>query len=201
MSLDVGVEAGTQLTQDWVGLAWLVEMQFTTGTQRFTNSPVDITVGANTYLGFGTLTQVSPIKESENVTGEKLTLGFTIVNTAMLALALGNVPTYRGKRVRLYLQVLDSNFRRKGDPVPRWFGYMDKVRIKRRRPSKPDEKNYGTIEMECTRAGMPRSRRYEGLRLTHAQHTKIYPGDNGFEYVQKLVEQPTRWLSRAFQIR
>jgi hypothetical protein len=201
MSLDVGAEAGLQLTKDWVGLAWLVEMDFSTGVQRFTNAPVNIDVGSNTYLGFGTLSSISPVKESENVTGEKMTLGFTVVNQAMLALAIGNVAVYRGRSVRLYLQVLDDSFARKGDPVPRWFGYMDKIKISRKRPANIGDKVYGTIEMECTRAGMSRSRRYEGLRLTHAQHTARYPGDNGFEYVQKLIEQPTRWLSRAFQIR
>jgi hypothetical protein len=156
MSLDVGAEAGLQLTKDWVGLAWLVEMDFSTGVQRFTNAPVNIDVGSNTYLGFGTLSSISPVKESENVTGEKMTLGFTVVNQAMLALAIGNVAVYRGRSVRLYLQVLDDSFARKGDPVPRWFGYMDKIKISRKRPANIGDKVYGTIEMECTRAGMAR---------------------------------------------
>lgn len=199
MSLTLNSQAAARSVAPWRGVAWMVEMLFTSGTQRFTNAPVDIPAFGQNFIGLANLVGVSPVTESENTTTERMTFSFSVVNQAMLALTLGSVDTYRGRKIKLYLQFLTEDFKPDGDPVPRWFGYMDKVQVSRRSADAGGGTNSGTIEMIASRAGMARARNYEGLRLTHAQHIIRFPGDNGLEYVQRLVEQPSRWLSRRFQ--
>lgn len=199
MSLTLDGTAQAQSVAKHRGVAWLVEMDFTTGTLRYTNAPLDFPIGGNVYTGFANLVGVTPVKQSEVTSTDRMTLSYTVVNQAMLAAALGNIDAYRGKAVRLYLQFFDADFQPAGAPVPRWFGYMDRVQVNRQRSSSEGGSSGGKIEMICSRAGMSRARHYEGLRVTHAQHIKTYPADKGFEYIMKLIEQPTRWLSKRFQ--
>lgn len=181
------------------GVAWLVVLEFTTGTIRFTTAPQSLSIGGNTYTGLGTLATVSAVDESENTDAGKLTLGFSIVSTAMLGATLGSVETYRGQPASLYLQLFDETFQPAGAPVKRWAGTMDRVVVNRTPSDKTGGASVGTLELQCSRYGMARSRNAPGLRLNHAQQQMAYPGDLGLEYVAKLIEQPALWLTKAFQ--
>jgi hypothetical protein len=174
-------------------------MDFGTGTIYYTNSPIQLSIGGNDYLAGYNLVGVSPLSESESNSAEKVTLSYSVVNQAMLASVLGNVDNYRGRAVRTYLQLMNERFQPDGAPVKRWAGYMDKVQITRESPGKDGGNVSGKIEMVCSRAGMARARNYQGRRLSNTQHQQRYPGDRGFEYLQNLIEQPTRWLSKKFQ--
>ena len=50
----------------------------------------------------------------------------------MLAAVLGPASTYRGRAARLSLQLFDDTFAPVGDPVPRWSGYMEPVKVTRK---------------------------------------------------------------------
>ena len=104
---------------------------------------------------------------------------------------------YRGRPVRLYLQLFTEAFAPVGTKVHRWTGTMEPVRITRR--TQAGGPSSGRIEMPCTRNGMARARNYQGLRLTHAQQQVTYPADLGLEYLQALIEKPALWLSKRFQ--
>lgn len=194
----------TRHNQVVAGVAWLAEMDFwisgALATQRVTTTPQSMTVGGNTYIGLGALVGVANLNESPDSSAEKITLSLAVANTAMLALALGNVEGYRGRAVRLYLQLFDEAYQPVASPVQRWAGVMDKVNITRK-PAMPAASGAGTgsIEMQCSRAGMARARHYQGLRLTHQQQLLRYPGDTGLRYVRTLINKPTPWLSIAFQ--
>lgn len=182
------------------GAALLIEMDFGSGTQRFTSSPMSLTVGGNFYLGLSNVSSVSTINESETNSAEKLTLSFSVVNQAMLAMTLSGVENYRGKQVRVYLQLMTPQFQPDGAPIRRWSGYMDRVAVTRTRSNADAGGNSeGKIEMSCARAGMYRARNYQGRRLTNTQQQQLYPGDRGLEFLQSLIETPALWLSKAFQ--
>ena len=198
MSLALDGTAAARIAAGVRGVAWLVALDFTSGTIRYTTAPLPITVGADTYAALGTLAQVSAVSESENANAEQLTLGFTVA-TSLLAATLGNVEGYRGKRARLWLQLFDDAFQPAGAPVLRWSGVMDRVSVSRTRSDAAGGPSSGRIELQCSRAGMARSRNPEGLRLSHAQQQQRFPGDNGLQYVQTLIEQPSLWLSKKFQ--
>lgn len=181
------------------GAQWLVELEFASGTVRYTTNAVDILSGGHTWQGFGALVSVGGVRETEDGSSGSVTLGLSIVSAGMIAAASGNIDNYRAKPARLYLQLIGETYQAVGAPTARWSGYMDKVRINRK-PSQ-DGTGTGSIEMVCSRANANRSRTATGLRHTHAQHIRRFPGDNGFEYIATLIETPAVWLSKKFQER
>lgn len=197
LALDSSAQA--QIEANVRGVQWLVALDFGSGMVRYTTNAVDITSGGYTWLGFGKLVSVDGVRESEDGAPGDITLGLSLVSTAMLAAAIGNVENYRNRSARLSLQLIGANFQPVGAPVARWAGYMNKVRI--RRGTSKDGSSTGSIEMICSRAGANRSRAATGLRHTHQQHILRFPGDNGFEYIQTLIEKPAVWLSKRFQQR
>lgn len=197
MTIDVDAAALARLQNVVRGVIWLVEMDFGTGTVRYTNAPINLTIGGQVFSGYASIAGISVLGESESNSAEKVTFTFSAVNQAILASTLGNVENYRGKPVRLYLQMMNERFRPDGAPVKRWAGYMDKVAVSRTRSD--TGVSTGKIEMACSRAGMARARTYQGRRLTNPQQQQRFPGDRGLEYMQKLIEQPARWLSKKFQ--
>lgn len=188
----------TQHQQSVAGVAWLVELAFVSGTLRYTTAPVTITESGNTWLGWGAVATVGSVTESEEVLGDAIALRMSIVDQALIAASLGNVGNYRGRRATLYLQMLGSTFQPVGPKVRRWSGLMDRVEIKR---TAGEEGSTGSIEMRCARVGVARMRNAGGLRLTHEQQQRRYPGDTGLRYVRTLIEQPSLWLSKKFQER
>ncbi|MCB1150346.1 hypothetical protein KDK88_02270 [bacterium] len=199
--IDMG---STQHQQTVVGVAWLVELAFTTGTLRYTTAPNTITEGGNTWLGWGAVASVGSVTESEEVLGDAIVLGLSIVDQALIAASLGNVGSYRGRRATLYLQLLDATFQPVGPKVRRWAGVMDRVEIKRAAGDADaggDGASTGTIEMRCSRVGVARMRNAGGLRLSHEQQQRRFPGDTGLQYVRTLIEKPALWLSKRFQER
>lgn len=179
------------------GAADLIELDFLSGIQRATNWPVTISSGG-TYLGLGDIISISQIGESEDTKSDKLTISVSLVNTAMLASLIGPATEYRGRAVRLYMQFMNETYQPAGAKALRWEGVMDKIAVPRK-SNKLEGGLTGKIEIQCSRNGMSRMRNDEGLRLTHAQQQQRFPGDNGLEYVQTLVDKPAQWLSKKFQ--
>jgi hypothetical protein len=199
MTLPLDGTAGARITAPVRGIAYLIELVFTTGTQRVTTAPQAVVSGGNTWTAVGAQADVSALSQSEDPSGERFTIGLTATNTAMLALALGAVDTYRGRPARVYVQLFDEQWQPAGAAVLCASGYMDKVQITRRRSPPEGGDSVGRIEMLCSRAGMARARNNEGLRLTDAQQQQRYPGDTGLSRVQALLEAPGLWLSKRFQ--
>lgn len=190
----------TRHQQVVAGVAWLAQLDFTSGTIYITTAPQSLTSGGNAYTGLGSLVSIGSLSESADASAEKITLSLSVANAAMLALGLGNVEGYRGRAVRLYLQLFDEQFTPVDNPVQRWSGVMDKVMISRRPADAASPgSGGGSIDMQCSRAGMARARYYQGLRLTHQQHQSRWAGDTGLQYMRTLIEQPAQWLSKRFQ--
>ena len=181
------------------GVAWLAEMDFADGMWRVTTAPRDLLVGGNTFQGLGSMVGVSDLTEGPDSAAAQLTLSLSAANSALFALAMGRVEGYRGRGVRLYLQLFDEAMQPVGSPVLRWRGVMNKVSITRK-PAAVGSTNpsTGSVDMLCSRTGMARARHSQGLRLTDAQQQARYPGDTGLRYVRTLIEQPALWqIGRA----
>lgn len=174
------------------GAIYMVEAFFTQGTQRWTNWPLDVEWNGDTYRGLGELGSVSEMKESEGGDGGKVTLKLSPVSPGLLPLAMGNVESYRGKPVNIYIWPIDNSFRRVGQPILRHFGVMDQVSIKQ-------DGDSGVIELTCLPGGTNGVRRSGGMRVSAAQQKLLDPTDRGLEYAQALVNNPQLWLSKAFQ--
>lgn len=182
-----------------VGVVYLVELDWTTGTLYYTTFNAPLTVGGHTYLAAGTLATVGDIKESQDTDTQTVSITLSVANAAVLSLALGNVEAYRGRKARLYLQPLDAQFRAVGAARLRFSGEMEPVKITRDKPGAEGGPVGGSIELPISRAGMSRARNQDGLRMTHEQQQAEFVGDLGFEYVRSLIATPSVWLSKRFQ--
>lgn len=207
MSITLDSDATAAVTSTARGAHYLIELYFATGLVSYTTHAVDITASvedidtgasvARTFTGFGNLVDVSALGESENSADEKISLGLSLVNTALLAACVGNVANYRGRRVRIYLQFIGPTFQPAGAPELIWQGRMEPVSID---PKQAEGGGItGRISLPCRRAGMAMSRRSEGMRLSDAQHQATYPGDKGYEFLQTLHERPTPIVTKRFQ--
>ena len=199
MTVALDIAAKAQISQSTRGVAWLLDLEGSTGTLRFTTWATSVDSGGNSYIAAGNLIEVVPFTESENTTTARLVLRFSLVNAAMLSLAIVDPDIYRGRPVRLALQLFDADGRPVGAAVPRWAGYMDKMAISREKGQVNGGNISGKIELQCSRGGLARARNYDGLRLTSAQQQQRFPGDKGLDYVPNLIEQPSLWLSKKFQ--
>lgn len=175
---------------------WMVELDFSSGTFYACTWNDTITYGGHDYLGWGNLLVVSSLKEKMGVALDDVELRIPCF-TETIALTLGGVEGYRGRPARLYLALIDKTFQMVGAPKLRFTGEMQPVKIQREPSSEGSSR--GSVTMSLTRAGMGRSRRVEGSRLTDAQQRTKYPGDTGLRYLRSLINNPTLWLSKEFQ--
>lgn len=200
MSLTLDSAASTQAQRAVSALQWLIEADFTVGTQYWTTWPIDTPpIDGRVYKGSGDVLSVSLIGESADSSAEKVTISCNVVNSALLAAVMADPAGYRDKPIRLYGQFFGDDYQPKGAKVHRWTGRMDKVAVPRERSPVSGGASSGRIELQCTRAGMSRARNYQGLRLTSAQHKTRFADDLGLDRVQSLIETPVPWLSVAFQ--
>lgn len=182
-----------------VGEAWLVSLDFAGGMQRVTTWATDLTAGGQTWQALGSTLGISQIKGSEDAGPEQVTLSLPM-QAGMMSLVLGNVESYRGRRARIYLQVMDAETLQPiGSPILMYVGEMQPVKIDRSGAGAGGGPVTGRIEMPITRAGMANIRRQDGLRITHEQQLARYPGDMGLQYLQDLIKSDAQWLSAAFQ--
>lgn len=198
LTLDATASARSQAAV--AGLQYLVDLDFSTGMIRYTTNSVSISFGGNTYLGLGDLVSVGDLNESADQGAEKLELGFTLVNNALLAALIGPATVYRNRRVNIYAQLIDDTFQPAGAAKLRFSGYMDAPRVERKPPPPEGGFDNGTIILPLWRAGQSRMRNASGLRRTHAQQMqRTANADTGLRYTQQLIEQPALWLSKRFQ--
>jgi hypothetical protein len=199
VTLSLDAAATAVITSDARGAHWLLEFDFASGTARYTTYPLSLVVNGNTYTGLGHVLDVSDVSETEEPGGDELTLAMTLTaTTSLLSALVGSAEDYRGRAIRLYLQLTDATGQPVGAPVHRWTGRMEPARVKWT-PSKPDQGPQAHIEMPCVRGGASRRRRHDGLRLSHTQQQARFPGDMGLEYLHDLAEKPVVWLSKRFQ--
>lgn len=191
------------LASDARDACFLIELDFTTGTQYWTNWAVDIaattTTGAHTFTGKGSLIGITNLSNSEDVANEKLKFTLPIINQAMLAAAVGDASAYRNKAMRVYIQVKNGVGVNQGAPVLVYDGVMDKHSVEYDEAPKNGGARTGRICLYCAKRGLSFVRRNTGLRLSHAQQLVRFPGDNGLEYLQSLLEKPAPWMSKALQ--
>lgn len=183
-----------QLASGHAGVLYLLEMQFASGTLRYTNWSHSLLWMGHTWVGLGTILSVSKIEESERLQYPAVELGLSIANQSQLALALGGAQEYRNRPVTVYMGVLDDELRVVGDPEVVWAGLMDQVRIK----TGNGEDEEGAVAMRCEMPGRD-TRGPASLRLNNAQQQARYPGDTGLSRIEQLSGQPVTWLSKRFQ--
>lgn len=196
MSLALHSAVETQIESAVYGVLYLVEMRFGTGTLRVTNYPKTITALSQTWTGLGALGGVSDLKESEDGRSQKVELTLSGVDSANKALALGSVSNYQNRAVLIYVGIMDSQFRVVANPVLRFSGFMDRVRIE---SEESEDGVMNSVIMECQSGSYDPRGNPSSLRLNNAQHQAVHPGELGFEQVQGLIGKPQPYVTAKFQ--
>lgn len=194
MTISTGSGFATQAASVVFGTVGFVELDFSGGVQRLTSWPVDVTALGYTWSGLGDLASMTEIPESEDGAPRRITLSLTAVKQAMVALALGAVDTYQGRSAKVWIAAFNSAGVLQGDPVLRFVGAMDRIRIQ---PG--DETRPAAILLDCESATWDTRRNPTALRMNHAQHQFEHPGELLFQRVDELITKPQMWLSKRFQ--
>lgn len=184
-----------QVQQPGSGVALLAEMHFSTGTLRYSTwgGPLMALGSQWQYLPAG-LVKVSEVRSSEGIEYPALDLTLGVPDPAILALAIGQEATYRGRGINLFLCVMDHAFRVVDEPQLVWAGQMDQVQMS----TGDGEEDMGAITLRCEQPGKD-SRNAMSQRLSDQQHRKRFPSDTGLSRLAELAGGPQTWLTKRFQ--
>lgn len=169
---------------------YFCEFQFASSTEYVCTADRTISWGGHDWLGFGTVGSISPVEESEGVESKALNFTLNVAQSAILALAVGNVEEYRGKPAKMYFCPLNESFQLVGTPQLCWRGIMDLMAV-----VVEGEEGRVTLKAETSAYGL---KRQPALRLNAAQHRRKYPNDTGFDYLNDIIANPVVWTSKKF---
>ncbi len=169
-----------------LGLALLVEMNFSSGMLYATSAPIDIEWGGNTYLG-GRQVGVEEVKDQG---GEVQGLRFSLsgVPSEMVAVALAE--SLQGRSVVLRAALLDPDTQAIGQVIQLWAGTMDQMPVRHGPES-------STITVTAEHRGLAFARP-KPLRYSDDDQRRLYPGDRALEYLVKQAQHQDIWPSADY---
>jgi len=188
----------SSLTDDTVKPVFAVDLMFDSTTTTFageevTSSPLylhtglgDLTIGSVTYVGTGSLMQISEVSEGSDISARGINLQLSGISTDILAVAL-SLP-YRGRVFRLKLGMLDANDTTTSLSTI-FVGYMDRMDI----AEGPETSTMMlAAESKLINLERPRIRRY-----TSENQKALYSGDLAFDFINDLLDKPSAWGREA----
>lgn len=143
----------------------------------------DLTVDSVTYVGTGTLLDISSMKESSDLTANGMSLTLSGVTEPLISKARD--VDYQGREVKIFLGAMDATNTVIADPALIFSGFMDTMII-------TDGAETATIRLtvENRLIEFQRSR----IRRYTAEDQKIdYPADKGLEFVAEMSEKEIVW--------
>lgn len=157
---------------------------------EFVSGPLYLWSGLGTFnwngqnwLGVGTLGSVSPVQETENATATNIVMTLSGIPSDVLALVISEVRN--GKRVRIWLGLLDDNYSLLTDPVEMFGGHIDASEI-----DEDAETSSCSITVENAFVDFQRAR---PVPFTDQAQQAVFPGDLGFAFVPQLADIEISW--------
>lgn len=163
--------------------ALLAEMEFASGTVRAWTGYGDFVWGSLTFNGTGNLGRVDPIEETVETRAVGLRYQLSGIDSSLITLALDD--PYQNRPARLWLAILDDDGQLVADPIKLSEGKMDVMSI-------DDDGSTATITLS-TESQLIDLRKPRLLLNTHADQQALYPGDDGFEFVEAIADRPIIW--------
>lgn len=191
MTLTVDQQA--ELEKPVARIAYFIELAFDSETTYWCTFNQTVAWNGHDWLGAGAIADISEVEESDGAAARPLNFVLNIADSAILALAVGDVEEYRGRSAKMYMCPLDENYVMVDTPALCWTGIMDTVAV-------GAGEDGGQIVLKCETAAFGLKRR-PALRLNAAQHKKLYPSETGFDYLSDIIANPQLWLSVRFQQR
>ena len=184
MSRNINPESLAALQTGNVRLAILISMAISSGTAYVWTGYGNIVYNGNTYLGMGTLLNISNIAESNTVVSQGVTLTLDGVSPDNISQALTDVP--QGGAVYIYLVFMTAANAIIGVPITTFSGQTDGITIN----ENPDGDCSVSLDVENRLTQLQRDRTF---RWTMAQQAELYPGDQGFLYTANLQDYVALW--------
>lgn len=182
----------TALEGRYFTIAVFLYLDFSGGIIRVSTWNHDLVWGSNTWTGLGKFVSISDAKESEKIETQPIDINLSIADSAILALAIGEAESYRGRAAYAYMCPMEDGALI-GTPIQCWSGTMDIVTVSY------GADGGGAISLRA-KPTSDRLSRPSTFRVNHQlQQQLVLSTDLGFEYQEDLIANPQLWLSRKFQ--
>jgi len=183
MSKTISGAVSTAINSEHVPFMVLVELDFSSGFVRVCNANITVTWDSKTWSGLGELGQIAVIEETSSLEAKGLTMQLSGIPTAIVSTALGEY--YQGRDVKVWVAPVDVDTHQPlVDPVLVFYGRGDTMSIEL------GETATITYSAESRLADWDRPR---VRRFNSADQKLDYSTDEGFEFVEQMVEKELVW--------
>jgi hypothetical protein len=167
---------------------YYVKLAFDSGSACWNSGFGDYPFGGDTYLGAGTLSNVSSIKEESGVKAAGATVGLSGIKEEIVSMFLSE--PYLNRKAYIYFVPLDE-----GDqpvtPTPKMIfkGTMDDI------SGVMGSSASFSVTLKSRFADWERSRK---SLYTDVEQQRLHPGDRGLEFVAQLSQKKIIWPMKQF---
>ena len=158
-----------------------LEIELDSGIIRLWNGYDDLEIDGESYIGAGTLLQISAVEETGEIAAKGVTMTLAGLSTEIISLALAE--NYQNRTARVYVGAITEAGEVQSSQI--FAGRLDVMTIE-----ESGELTAITITAENRLIDLerPRSRRY-----TSEDQKALYPGDLGLDYVNDLQDKVLDW--------
>jgi hypothetical protein len=171
------------LTEDHQFIFFAVKCEFDTETLRVWSGDGNLTVGGETYLGVGTLLQVSPVEDNLELTSTGVSISLAGMDATVLNLAL--TENYQNRLVTIFLGFLEGGSDISIGTLTAFKGRVQTMTIN-------DDPNGSTIILDAENRLIDLERP-SNLRYTKESQKFIDSSDSCFNRVQSLNDKEIIW--------
>lgn len=174
--------AASLLQSSYLRLAVFVEMHFLSSVEYVWSGRGPVAWNGQTWQGLGDLGQIGTITEDSTLTAQGLTLSLSGIRPDLLSEALTEVQ--QGLPCKLYLVFADEG----GNPVDSIMAYAGRMD----QPSIEEGTDTGTVTISIENR-LSDLQRAPFRRLTDQDQRLRYPNDDGFKFVNCLLDWNGSW--------
>jgi len=172
-----------RLGADHQSLFFAVKAEFDTSDIYLWTGTDDLTLDSQTYLGAGSLLQISNIVESKDLKSEGVTLVLSGMDATVLNLALSE--NYQNRAITITMGYLMGGSNEVAGTLTLFAGRMTNISI-----SDTPEGAQIVIDAENRLLDMERP---SNFRYTKESQAFLHSGDTGFNRVQSLQDKEIVW--------
>jgi hypothetical protein len=179
MSRDITAPVSNALDDAVITPFFAVDLDFDSGPLYVWSGYGNLTIGAKTYLGAGSLLNISSVTETTEMDAKGATLSMSGIPSSFLSVALQE--PYQGRECLIYFGVTSSP----SDYVEVFSGELDQMNI---------EESGDTCVVSVTAENvLIKLERPVVRRFTNEDQKSRFPNDKGLEFVAALQDKDILW--------
>jgi hypothetical protein len=165
------------------------DFDFASGHIRVNSSDREISFGSNAYIGLGQLVGIGPVKETADLSADRLDFSLSHVPNSTMADTL--TQTYHGRSASLYVGYLSESGALVGTPHLLWEGRMDSLKVR-------TEEGSSIINLVCENR-LVLWNKPAGWLYTHEHQREFDVDDLFFNQVSSLPNKIAKWGEETVQ--